>query len=112
MNLYRLLQKRADAGRPVRVGLIGAGKFGSMFLSQVPTTPGLKVVAMADLTPDRAGGVPSRRLDRGTHRSDPFRRRCRGDGRLEVEVVVEATGHAPGRYRPCAPSDPVRASTS
>ena len=54
MNLYRLLQKRAAAGRPVRVGLIGAGKFGSMFLSQVPTTPGLEVAAIADLSPDRA----------------------------------------------------------
>jgi len=42
MNLYRLLQERA-ADKPVRVGLIGAGKFGSMFLSQVPSTPGLEV---------------------------------------------------------------------
>ena len=54
MNLYRLLRKRAEAGRPVRVGLIGSGKFGSMFLSQVPTTPGLEVAAIADLSPDRA----------------------------------------------------------
>jgi predicted homoserine dehydrogenase-like protein len=29
MNLHRLLQQRAVAGQPVRVGLIGAGKFGS-----------------------------------------------------------------------------------
>ena len=97
MNLYRLLQKRAVAGRPVRVGLIGAGKFGSMFLSQVPTTPGLEIAAIADLSPDRA------------------RAACRGVGWTEervasvrivddamamiaspdVEVVVEATGHAP-----------------
>ena len=35
MNLHRLLQKRAAETRPVRVGLIGAGKFGSMYLSQV-----------------------------------------------------------------------------
>jgi predicted homoserine dehydrogenase-like protein len=54
MNLYRLLQKRMAAGHPVRVGLIGAGKFGSMFLSQVPTTPGLEVAAIADLSPERA----------------------------------------------------------
>src|SRR5205823_862999 len=43
MSLYHLLQQRAAAGRPVRVGLIGAGKFGSMFLNQVPTMPGLEV---------------------------------------------------------------------
>ena len=54
MNLYRLLQQRLAAGRPVRVGLIGAGKFGSMFLAQVPTTPGIEVAAIADLAPDRA----------------------------------------------------------
>ncbi|MGB1398756.1 MAG: flagellar biosynthesis protein FlgA, partial [Candidatus Puniceispirillaceae bacterium] len=54
MYLYDQLLQRADANRPVRVGLIGAGKFGSMFLSQVPTTPGLSVAAIADLRPDNA----------------------------------------------------------
>ena len=43
MYLYQELATRAGQGNPVRVGLIGAGKFGSMFLSQVPTTPGLEV---------------------------------------------------------------------
>ena len=38
MYIYQELAARAAAGKPVRVGLIGAGKFGSMFLSQVPTT--------------------------------------------------------------------------
>ena len=52
MYLYDELVKRAE--RPVQVGLIGAGKFGSMFLSQVPTTLGLEVKAIADLDPDRA----------------------------------------------------------
>jgi predicted homoserine dehydrogenase-like protein len=54
MNLYSMLQARADEGRPVRAGLIGAGKFGSMFLSQVPSTPGLEVTVIADLSPQRA----------------------------------------------------------
>ena len=39
---------------PIRVGLIGAGKFGSMFLSQEPSMPELEVVSIADLNPDRA----------------------------------------------------------
>src|SRR3979411_2281045 len=56
MNLHRLLQQRAEAGRPVRVGLIGAGKFGSMFLSQVPTTRGLGGAGGPDLEPARARG--------------------------------------------------------
>src|SRR3954453_7027181 len=60
MNLYRLLQQRVTAGRPVRVGLIGAGKFGSMFLNQVQTVPGLEVAVIADLDPERARAVCAR----------------------------------------------------
>ncbi|OSZ67364.1 NAD(P)H-dependent oxidoreductase [Hydrogenophaga sp. IBVHS2] len=54
MNLYARLQQRAAAGQPLRVGMIGAGKFGSMYLSQVPRTPGIHLVGIADLSPDRA----------------------------------------------------------
>ena len=54
MNLHQMLQARAAAGKPLRVALIGAGKFGSMFLSQVRVTPGMHLVAVADLSPDRA----------------------------------------------------------
>ena len=54
MNLHRLLNARLAAGKPVRVALIGAGKFGSMFLSQVPHTPGLEVSVIVDLDRDRA----------------------------------------------------------
>src|SRR5512142_2229098 len=54
MNLHRLLQEREAQGKPLRVGMIGAGKFGSMFLAQVRTTPGIHLVAVADLAPERA----------------------------------------------------------
>jgi predicted homoserine dehydrogenase-like protein len=54
MNLFAKLQQRAADGKPVRVGMIGAGKFGSMYLSQVPRTPGIHMVGIADLSPDRA----------------------------------------------------------
>ncbi len=54
MYLYDALQQRHHDNKPVRVALIGAGKFGSMFLSQVPTTAGLTVSVIADLDPDRA----------------------------------------------------------
>ena len=57
MNLSSLLRRRLEAGRPVRVALIGAGKFGSMFLAQVPTIAGLEVAIIADLDPDRARGA-------------------------------------------------------
>jgi len=54
MNLARLAQARLDSKGPVRAGLIVAGKFGSMFLAQVPTIAGLEVTAIADLNPARA----------------------------------------------------------
>src|SRR5437762_12272157 len=54
MNLHRLLQARENEGRPVRVVLIGAGKFGSMYLSQSRRTPGIHMLAIADLAPERA----------------------------------------------------------
>ena len=54
MNLHRLLKQREERGAPLRVGLIGAGKFGSMYLSQVRHTPGVRITAIADLDPQRA----------------------------------------------------------
>lgn len=60
MNLFKLLQQRAETGRPVRVGLIGAGKFGSMFLAQAIRTPGLHVLGIADLAPNRARAALAR----------------------------------------------------
>jgi predicted homoserine dehydrogenase-like protein len=54
MSLYAKLQQRAAEGRPIRIGLIGAGKFGSMYLAQVPRTPGVHLAAIADLSPDNA----------------------------------------------------------
>src|ERR1051325_7016353 len=95
MNLHRLLQQRADAGRPVRVGLIGAGKFGSMFLSQVPTMPGLEISVIADLAPERAAaacrtvGWDAARIERTGFVASGIEA-C---AHPMVEVVVEATGN-------------------
>ena len=94
MNLHYLLTKRAAAGRPVRVGLIGAGKFGSMFLSQVPTTPGLEVAAIADLNVDRARescrqvGWADDRIAAVNFIEDGRALAARDD----IEVLVESTG--------------------
>ena len=49
MNLFSMLGGRAESGGPVRVGLIGAGKFGSMVLSQAQKIDGLHMVGVADL---------------------------------------------------------------
>ena len=52
MNLYSKLLQRQE--KPIRLGLIGAGKFASMYLAQVPKTPGIELVGIADLSPANA----------------------------------------------------------
>jgi predicted homoserine dehydrogenase-like protein len=96
MNLHRLLGKRLEAGRPVRIGLIGAGKFGSMFLAQVPSTPGIEVATIADLSPDRAREA-CRRVGWSEQRIAATRFTEDASAMLagNIEVAVEATGHAP-----------------
>lgn len=101
MYLYNDLTARAAASKPVRVLLIGAGKFGSMFLSQVPTTPGLVVSAIADLRPDaaraacRTVGWPDELIERTRFTDDAIAAIAADD----VDVVIEATGHPPAGIR-------------
>ncbi|MFP4539032.1 MAG: NAD(P)H-dependent oxidoreductase [Dichotomicrobium sp.] len=89
--------EQMETGRPVRAGLIGAGKFGSMFLAQVPTIAGLEVTAIADLAPDRARaacrtvGWDEARIGKTAFSDDG----CALAGRDDVDVVIEATGHPP-----------------
>ena len=95
MNLTTLCAARAAEGRPVRAGLIGAGKFGSMFLSQVPGIEGLEVAAIADLDPRRARAACA---EVGWDEARIAATRFADDGRAlaaldEIEVVIEATGH-------------------
>ena len=60
MNLFEKLRERAEQRAALTVGLIGAGKFGSMFLAQAARTPGLHVVAIADLNVDGARAAATR----------------------------------------------------
>jgi len=105
MNLHRMLCQRALADRPVRVGLIGAGKFGAMFLAQAGRTPGLHVLGVADLDPARARATLARvgwdaeRYEArslaqalesdATHVGDDSARLIAAEG---LDVVVDATG--------------------
>ena len=112
MNLSRMLAARAAEGRPVRVGVIGCGKFGAMFLSQAGRTAGMHVVGVADLDLDRARAQlaridwPAERTGAGSF-AEAFRSGAtwltedadeliRADG---LEVVVEATGSPPAGIR-------------
>jgi predicted homoserine dehydrogenase-like protein len=94
MFLQQAISKRIDNNNPVKVALIGAGKFGSMFLSQVPSTLGLEVLVIADLKPENAIKAcknvgwsddlinKTKFVDKGI---DAIKLN-------EVEVVIEATG--------------------
>ncbi len=105
MNLSRMLAARAAAGHPVRVGQIGAGKFGTMFLSQARLTAGLHVAGLADLAPDRAKkrlidiGWPAEQFSAASvSEAVTSGRTCVTEDALAVithpavEVVIEATG--------------------
>jgi predicted homoserine dehydrogenase-like protein len=103
MNLHAMLGQRANNNNPIRVGLIGAGKFGTMYLSQAARTQGVQILAIADLDPERAraacarvGGLdPSAatfedaRKTGNTHLTDDSMALVAADG---IEVVIDATG--------------------
>jgi len=93
-NLHNRALERATASGPIKVGLIGAGKFGSMFLSQVPTSAAITVSSIADISPDRARAAC---LDVGWSDDQIRATTFLEDGselatRDDVEVVIEATG--------------------
>jgi predicted homoserine dehydrogenase-like protein len=105
MNLHSLLLEREATGRPVTVGVIGAGKFGTMFLSQARLTRGLHVVAVADLNVERAksqlvtAGWPAEQFAAASlgHAVKLRRTHVTADAQAmiahpAIEVIVEATG--------------------
>ena len=106
MSLHNQLKQRAADGKPIRVGLIGAGKFGSMYLSQIPRTPGVHLVGIADLSPSaaranlarvgwdpvrtEAASLDSAMKDGDTHITEDWKSVVTHPG---IDVVVECTGH-------------------
>ena len=106
MNLYGKLLEREAEKKPIRVGLIGAGKFGSMFLAQVQRLPGMHLVGIADLSPDRArenlqrvgweseqygaASLDDAVATGATHLGDSWEALV---AHPEIEIVVEATGN-------------------
>ncbi|SPH17240.1 hypothetical protein DEA8626_00756 [Defluviimonas aquaemixtae] len=106
MNLSSMLAERNAEGKPVRIGLIGAGKFGSMVLAQAKHIPGYHVVGIADLDTGKA-----REALRRVHWEDErFAATSLGDAYDSgttfvtedaaalfafsgIECVIEATGH-------------------
>lgn len=106
MSLHTRLLQRAAEGRPIRIGLIGAGKFGAMYLAQIPRTPGVQLVAIADLSPGAArvnlervgwqaercaaGSVQEALKHGNTWITDDWRAVTRAPS---IDIVVECTGN-------------------
>ncbi|MFZ9842688.1 MAG: Gfo/Idh/MocA family oxidoreductase, partial [Burkholderiaceae bacterium] len=106
MSLHRKLLARQADGNPIRIGLIGAGKFGSMYLSQIPRTPGVHLVGIADLSPEAARKnlarvgwsaeqVGAKDLDEAiakgsTHITDNWELLVKHP---KIDIIVECTGH-------------------
>src|SRR5260221_13586986 len=91
MNLYAKLQQRRD--NPLRIGLIGAGKFAAMYLAQVPKTPGVELVGIADLAPANAR-ENLKRVGWDANRMPPITedwQKLVSDPR--IDIIVEATGN-------------------
>lgn len=106
MNLFARLQSRAAEGNPLRIGMIGAGKFATMFLHQARRLPGVHLVGLVDLRPDVAksnlafvGWDPAQyaaaTLDEAaktgaTHVGTDYRAMVRHPA---IDIIIECTGH-------------------
>ena len=104
MNLYAKLKQREQ--NPLRIGVIGAGKFGAMYIAQVPRTPGVHLVGIADLSPDnakenlkrvgwKAEAYSAASLDKAlksgqTHLSDNWQALV---AHPAVDIIIESTGN-------------------
>ena len=117
MNLFSKLNQRAEMNKPIRIGLIGLGKFGSMYMAQAIKCPGIHVVAIADLDISRAQnnlikiGWPSDRFNaknlnsairqKSTYLCDDWRSiiSC-----SEIELIIECTGDSISAVEHCLSS--------
>ena len=106
MNLHAKLQEREAQGKPLRIGVIGAGKFGAMYIAQVPRTPGVHLAGIADLSPANAkenlarvgwtpqayaaGSLDAALKNRTTYVGEDWQALV---SHPEIEIIVESTGN-------------------
>src|SRR3970040_1785510 len=106
MTRHATLQEREAQGRPLRLGVIGAGKFATMYIAQVPRTPGVHLLGIADLNPvtaranlERTGWPPAHFAaasrdtalkERRTHLGEDWRALVQHPA---IDIVIEATGN-------------------
>lgn len=108
-GLARDLAAREDAGRPVRIGLVGTGEMGTDIVSRVSLMPGVEIGGISELKPgaaERAIRIAYGSDERGQQvTSADAANRAMEDGRIAltdnvgvllesglIDVVVDATG--------------------
>ena len=98
-----LIKREKELGRPVRVGLAGAGQMGSGLAAQIGKIPGMELVACADIDLARAeNALKLAGIDKIGHNSDASASIENGQGgvvdnakalaELPIDIVYEATG--------------------
>lgn len=106
MNLYYHLQKLQEEGNPIRVGMIGTGKFSTMYLAQARKTPGVHLVGVADLFPEKSKQAFKRTLwtdemvsAKTLEEAEKTGKTCMLESSEEliaspyIDVIIEATGN-------------------
>lgn len=100
MSLYEKLLERAEADRPVTLGVVGAGQMGTGLVSQMAPLPWFEVTGVADIDVDRAraayrsAGIPDHLVD--VVDDLPDAERSRAAGRKIVTRSAELLAHLPG----------------
>ena len=98
-----LIKREKELGRPVRVGLAGAGQMGSGLAAQIGKIPGMELVACADIDLARAeNALKLAGINKIGHNSDASASIENGQGgvvdnakalaELPIDIVYEATG--------------------
>ena len=106
MNLFSKLKKLDSESKHVKIGLIGAGKFATMYLAQIKKTPGIKLVAIADIQPDIAkenlkrvdwseeefscSSIEEAIKNNKTFITEDYKKLIDHD---DIQIIVEATGN-------------------
>jgi predicted homoserine dehydrogenase-like protein len=106
--LSQRLQDLQQQGKPLQVGVIGAGVFGTQIIAQIGRMAGMRVAGVADLNPERAaraltlGGAAKGQIRQAASAAELDQARQAGEPALTtqaealiasgVDVIVEATG--------------------
>ncbi len=105
MNLFARLQAHHKSGQRIKIAMIGAGKFATMFLAQLRKLPAIHLVGLVDLYPENAksnlqlvgwrdeafsaASLDDALKNGSIHVTDDWQKVL---NHPEIEIIIEATG--------------------